>query len=124
MVNPPHPLAWFVGLILVVGLIVALTVDAEQPSWALRSDWVYRAEVGAAIVGLMYLPLVALLLAWRGETFRKIRAPGGAGVETPAKEIGSAIDEFNQYRVGANKRFDELESAVGNLSARVNNLEA
>jgi hypothetical protein len=99
-------------------------VDPKEPSWALRSEWVYRAEVGAAVVGLIYLPLVALSLAWRGETFRKIRAPGGAGVETPAKEIGSAVDEFSQYREGTNKRFEELESAVGKLSSRVNSLES
>jgi hypothetical protein len=123
MVNRPHPLAWFVAGILTIGLVAALTVDAEEPSWALRSEWVYRAEVGAAIVGLLYLPLVAVSLAWRGETFRKVQAPGGAGVETPATEIGSAVDEFTEYRERANRRFAELESAVGKLSQRVDQLE-
>jgi hypothetical protein len=33
---------------------------------------------------------VALSLAWRGETFRRIQAPGGAAVETPASDIDSA----------------------------------
>lgn len=65
MVNRPHPLAWLVAMILVFGLVIALTVDAKEPSRALRAEWVYRAEVGAAIVGLLYLPLVALSLAWQ-----------------------------------------------------------
>src|ERR671924_421159 len=116
MVNRPHPLAWFVAGIVAIGVVAALVIDAKEPSWALGSVWVYRAEVGAAIVGLLYLPLVALALAWRGETFRKVQAPGGAGVETPAREIGSAVDDFVQYREQANKSVEELESAVAKLS--------
>jgi hypothetical protein len=76
-------------------------------------------RVGAAIVGLLYLPLVALALAWRGETFRKMQGPAGTGVEAPAKEIGSAADEFAQYKRTAEKRFDELEKAVDELNKRV-----
>jgi hypothetical protein len=120
---PPHPLVWFVSAIIAIGLTAALAVDGREPSWALRSEWVYRAEVGTATVGLLYLPLVALSLAWRGETFRKMYAPGGAGVEAPAEEIGSAVDEFTQYKERANKRFKELESALGGLSQRVDRLE-
>jgi len=75
------------------------------------------------MAGLLHVPLVALVLAWRGETFRKVQAPGGAGVETPAKEIGSAVDDFAAYRVRTNKRFEELESAVEKLRQRVDALE-
>src|SRR5215210_3243305 len=112
MVNRPHPLAWFVAAIVVIGSLGAVLVDGKEPAWALRSDWVYRAEVGAAVVGLLYLPLVALALAWKGETLRKIQAPGGAGVETPEKEIGTAADELATLRKQANSRFDQLETAV------------
>ena len=73
--------------------------------------------------GLLYVPLVALSLAWSGQTFRKMQAPGGAGVETPAKEIGSAVDDFAAYRERANNRFEELESAVAKLSQRVDRLD-
>jgi hypothetical protein len=38
MVNSPHPLPWFVGTIVVVGLVAALVVDARDPTWALRSE--------------------------------------------------------------------------------------
>jgi hypothetical protein len=108
MVNRPHPLAWFVCVILLIGLVVSLTVDARKPPWALGAEWVYRAEVGAAIVGLLYLPLVALSVAWRGETFRKMQGPAGTGVEAPAKEIGSAADEFAQYK--KRRRSDSMSS--------------
>ena len=122
MVNRPHPLAWFVAGILVIGLVAAVTVEAKEPSWALRAEWVYRAEVGAAVVGLLYLPLVALSLAWRGTTFRKMLAPGGAGVETPAETIGSAADEIDRYKEQAENRFQKLETAVDELDERVNRL--
>jgi hypothetical protein len=124
MVNRPHPLAWFVALIVMTALAVALTVDAKEPSWALRSAWVYRAEVGTAIVGLLYVPLVALSLAWRGETFRKIQAPGGAGVEAPAEKIGTVAERFDRYDEQAEERFERLESAVDKLNRRVDRLES
>jgi hypothetical protein len=123
MVNRPHPLAWFVGAIVGLGVAAALLVPGKVPPWALRSEWVYRAEVGAAIVGLLYLPLMALSLAWRGETLRTLRGPGGAGVEAPAKEIASSVDKFTDYMEQAGSRFEQLESAVGKLSERVERLE-
>jgi hypothetical protein len=123
MVNRPHPLAWFVALIVVIAVMAAIAVDAQDPSWALRSEWVYRAEVGAAIVGLLYLPLVALSLAWRGETFRRIQAPGGVAVETPAGQIGSAADEIARFEEQAEKRFRKLETAVDELNERVDKLQ-
>jgi hypothetical protein len=103
--------------------VAAWFADDRDPAWALHSEWVYRAEIGAAILGLLYIALVALSLAWRGETFRKMQGPGGAGVETPAQEIGSAVDEFTQYKERANERFEAIESAVGELSRRVDQLE-
>ena len=123
MVNRPHPLVWFVTLIIGIALVVALTADAKDPSWAVRSEWVYRAEVGVAIVGLLYVPLIALSLAWRGETFRKIQAPGGAGIEAPAAEVGSAAVDLAQYKEHVKERFDQLEAAVAKLNRRADQLE-
>jgi hypothetical protein len=124
MVNRPHPLVWCVGVILAVGILAALTVGAQEPSWALRSEWVYRAEVGAAIVGLLYLPLVALSLAWRGETFRKMMGPGGAGVETPADQIDTAATEFDEFKTDNDAHLARLERAIDELNQRVAELES
>lgn len=124
MVNRPHPLAWFVAGILVIGLLVALTVDAKEPSWALRAEWVYRAEVGAAIVGLLYLPLVALSLAWRGATFRKMQAPGGAGFETPSDQIDTAATEFEDFKSENDAHLARVETAIDELNQRVERLES
>jgi hypothetical protein len=124
MVNRPHPLMWFVALIVGIGFAAALIVEAKEPSWALRSEWVYRAEVGTATVGLLYLPLVALSLAWRGETFRKIQAPGGAAVETPSDQIDTAAAEFEEFKAENDSHLARLESAIDELNQRVEGLES
>jgi hypothetical protein len=61
--------------------------------------------------------------AWRGETFHKIHAPGGAGVETPAAEVGSAAVGLAQYKEHVKERFEELDAAVAKLNRRLDELE-
>jgi hypothetical protein len=92
--------------------------------WALHSEWVYRAEVGLALVGLLYLPLVALSLAWRGETFRKMQVPGGSAVETPAAEVDTAATKFDEYKTEHDAHLARIESAIAKLNDRVERLEA
>jgi hypothetical protein len=123
MVNRPHPLALVVSAIIVLGVIAALSVDARVPVWALHSEWVYRTEVGGAVVGLLYLPLVALSLAWRGETFRKMQAPGGAALETPAAQVDSAATKFDEYKSENDAHLARIESAIAKLNDRVERLE-
>jgi hypothetical protein len=124
MVNRPHPLFGFVVVAVALGVAVGVFADAHEPTWALRSEWVYRAELGAAMMMLLYLPVVALLLAWRGETFRRVQAPGGAGFETPAAELDSAAKKFAQYERQSEDRFRQLENALGKLKERIEELEA
>jgi hypothetical protein len=121
--NRPHPLFGFVFGVVLLGVAVGATADQREPVWALHSEWVYRIELGAAVVGLVYLLLIALSLAWRGETFRKITAPGGAGVELPAQEVRSAAAEFESYKGEAANRFADLEAELVDIRARVDRLE-
>lgn len=123
MGNRPHPLFAFVFVVVVLGIVIGATADQREPVWALHSGWVYRIELGAAVVGVLYLVLVALSLAWRGETFRKITAPGGAGVELPAQKIRSAAAEFESYKGEAANRFADLEAELVEIRARVDRLE-
>ena len=124
MGNRPHPLFGFVLGVVVLGVVVGATADRRDPVWALHSEWVYRIELGAAVVGVLYLLLLALSLAWQGETFRKITAPGGAGVELPAQKIRSATAGLESYKRRAEKRFAELEAELLEVRARVDRLEA
>jgi hypothetical protein len=123
MGNRPHPLFGFVFGVVVLGVVVGATADRREPVWALHSEWVYRIELGAAVVGALYLLLVALSLAWRGETFRKITAPGGAGVELPAHKVRSAAADLEGYKRQAEKRFADLEAALVAIRVRVDQLE-
>jgi hypothetical protein len=121
--NRPHPLFGFVFGVVVLGVVVGATADRREPVWALHSEWVYRIELGAAAVGVLYLLLVALSLAWQGETFRKITAPGGAGVELHAQKIRSAAAELERYEREAEKRFADVEAELVEVRARVDRLE-
>jgi hypothetical protein len=123
MGNRPHPLFGFVFGVVVLGVVVGATAERRDPVWALHSEWVYRIELGAAVVGVLYLLLVALSLAWRGETFRKITAPGGAGVELPAQKVRSAAVDLEGYKAQAEERFADLEAALVEIRARVDQLE-
>jgi hypothetical protein len=123
MVNRLHPLVGFVFGAVVLGIVAAAFADDREPVWALHSEWVYRAEVGAAVFALLYVALVALLLAGRGEAFRKVQAPGGAGIETPAKEIDTAANEFEEFRSENDAHLGRLERAIDELNQRVERLE-
>ena len=123
MGNRPHPLFAFVFGVVVLGVAVGATADRRDPVWALHSEWVYRIELGAAVVGVLYLLLLALSLAWRGETFRKITAPGGAGVELPAQKVRSVAVDLEGYKTQAEERFVDLEAALVEIRARVDQLE-
>jgi hypothetical protein len=123
MVNAPRPLFYPVLACVLVAGVAAFAVDAKEPAWALRSTWVYRAEVGASLTGLLYLPLVALSLAWRGQTFRRIQGPAGTALETPADDIDAAAQEFSRYKAQNDKQLELLDTAVANLNERVEGLE-
>jgi hypothetical protein len=123
MGNRPHPLFGFVSGVVVLGVAVGATADRREPVWALHSEWVYRIELGAAVVGVLYLLLIALSLAWRGETFRKITAPGGAGVELPARKIQFAAADLEKHQRRTETRFAELEAAIDEVHERIDRLQ-
>jgi hypothetical protein len=54
--------------------------------------------------------------------FAGIHAPGGAGVETPAAEVGSAAVGLAQYKEHVKERFEELDAAVAKLNRRLDEL--
>jgi hypothetical protein len=123
MARRPHPLFYVVSAIAIVAAVVAVATEAREPVWALRSAWIYRAEIFASLLGLIYIPMVALYLAWDGETFRRFRGPAGTGVEAPADEIDTAAKEFARYRKENDGRLDAIEAAVDKLNQRVDAFE-
>jgi hypothetical protein len=109
---------------LALGALAAAEADGPPPAAALRSEWLYRLEVAGAVAGLIGLILLAGWMAWRGQPPRRVELPGGAAVETGARELDGATDWLSDFQVEARDRLEELEEAVFDLDERVRGLES
>jgi hypothetical protein len=111
-----------VGL-LVGGLLIAVFVadGSRAPGYALASNLVYRIEIAAVVVGVAYLTLVMLRLAWRGETFTRFTV-GPAGAEAP-DSFESAAEDLDALREDVEALADEVSSALLALTERLDGLE-
>jgi hypothetical protein len=116
--------AFLVLLVLasVFGLIVAVATTAPTtiPDWALRSETVYRAEVGLAIFIAIYVISVSLRLAGQGRAFTKISA-GTVSFETEqlAVATSSSLDAVEETQRAAT----ELAEALAEIIERLDVLE-
>jgi hypothetical protein len=124
----PHPFFWAFVTVAVVGLLGASLAADHEPSWALRSGWVYRAEVGLAVAGAVYVLALAGWLAWSGRTFRRLELPGGTALEAPpldqaANGVDEVAREFDAYRAKNDELVKRLGGALDKLNERVERLE-
>jgi hypothetical protein len=112
-------LALFAG-----GLAAGLWVadSGRAPGYALDSNVVYRIEVAAVLVGVGYLVLVVLRLAWHGETFTKFSVGPAAAEATSNFE--SAADDLDLLRDEVQLLSEEVSSALLALTERLERLEA
>jgi hypothetical protein len=79
----PHALFWVSLALLVPAVWAAQAAAGDAPGVALRSDWVWRIEIGLLVVVLGHLLTVVLWLAYFGKTVARVELPSGAGVEVP-----------------------------------------
>lgn len=124
----PHSFFWAFLAVVVVAVLGASLAADDEPVWALRSGWVYRAEVGLALAAAVYLLVVAGWLAWNGRTFRRIELPGGSAIEAPpldqaASGVDDVASEFDDYRKKNDELVRRLDSALDKLNERVERLE-
>jgi hypothetical protein len=112
-------LALFAG-----GVAAALWVadSRHAPGYALDSNLVYRIEVAAVLVGVAYLVLVVLRLAWHGETFTKFSVGPAAAEATSNFE--SAAEDLDLLRDEVELLAEEVSSALRALTERLDRLEA
>src|SRR4051812_34267639 len=92
-----------------LAVAAALTADPLRPGFALRSDVVYREEVGLAVFAGAYVIVMLLWLAARGRVLGRVHLPGGAGFEAMSP---------------SERELDELEASVEALNHRVDVLES
>lgn len=78
----PNPLFFAMLVALCLGSLAGATAGDGAPSAALRSNLVFRIEVGAVAALTAYWAAAALWLAWHRTLFRRMGV-GTAGVESP-----------------------------------------
>lgn len=79
----PHPLFWLSLGLLVPASLAAGAADGVAPSVALRSEWVWRLEIGIVVFLLGYVLGILLWLAYFGRTVPHVELPSGTGLDLP-----------------------------------------
>lgn len=118
------PFFWLVVLALVPAVVVASLMDAERPSWALRSAAVHRLEVGLAVFLGGYVVALALANAFRGRTFGRLGLPGGAEFDPRDPALQEASEGAAEFESEARGGLRDLTEAVSLMNDRVSKLEA
>lgn len=98
------------GILLGLGMAIAVEPPVELPAVALGTAVVYRVEVGAVVFVAIYIAVMSLVLAMHSRGFTEI---GGGGVK--AQDLaGLSRDEFVIVEL-----LLELADEVGNLRSRM-----
>jgi len=115
--GPPGPNTLFWGVLAGIGagVIAGLLVEGREPAVALKSELVFRIEVGVIVAVVAYWAIGALWLAWHQTLFRKLGF-GGAGAEPP--ETREAIEQRDE------KVEDFMETTAETLQNHTERLEA
>lgn len=108
-----------------LGGLAAWTAEPLAPSFALKSVVVYRIEVALAVFAAGYAFVVALWLAYRGHTVRRLELPGGAAVEAPdMAALDRAADDFEVFETRTVERLDTLDQAIAEIDSRLAAVES
>lgn len=111
-----HPFFWALLVLAVLsGIGAALAPSAKVPSYALRSVWLYRLEVGGAIFLGLYMVALLIGLAWDGKGIRQVQLPGGVGI-TVDQNLEGAADGLATYKTKTDERIAKLESSIDLLT--------
>jgi hypothetical protein len=119
----PHPFFAAYLLALAVGVAAAVIAPGRAPAISLYWEPLYRAQVGALVMALVYVLAVGGWMAWNGRAFRRLEVVGAA-IERDAEALDAAANEIGAFTDGATARLDALEEAVERLSARVDERDA
>lgn len=117
--GPPGPNPLFFGVLggLVLGIVAGLLAGDGEPAAALRSNLVFRIEVGLVVALVAYVGAAALWLAWHRSLFQRLTL-GGAGLETPDQK-----DDVAERDAGIKLFMEETTDTLLKLSERVEDLE-
>lgn len=122
-VGDAHPFFWLVLISLAPAAFVAATVEPRDPTWALRSETVYRLEVGMAVFLVGYLIALAIANGYKGNSLGRLGLPGGTGVEPKDPGLDEASEGAAEFQEDARRNFGDLTDAVATMNGRVSSLE-
>jgi hypothetical protein len=92
----PHALFWILVALLAPAVWAARAADGDAPGVALRSDWVWRVEIGMLVFALGYVLAIVLWLAYFGKTVPRVELPSGTGIQVPGGgDLERAAEETN-----------------------------
>jgi hypothetical protein len=115
---------WFTLALLAAAVTVAVTVVGRAPGYALNSGAVYRLEVGLAVLVGAYAVFSLLGLAFEGRLLQRFELPGGPAAEASLEPLGRAAGEFADFRDQVLEQLEDIDQALGDLDARINELES
>jgi hypothetical protein len=118
-----HPFFWLVLISLAPAALVAATIEPRDPTWALRSEVVYRLEVGMAVFLVGYLVALALANGYKGNSIGRLGLPGGTGIDPKNPGLDEASEGAAEFQEDARQNFKDLADAIATMNGRVSALE-
>lgn len=122
-VGDAHPFFWLVLISLAPAALVAATIEPRDPTWALRSETVYRLEVGMAVFLVGYLVALTIANGYKGNSIGRLGLPIGTGVEPKDPGLDEASEGAAEFQEGARRNFKDLTDAVATMNGRVSSIE-
>jgi hypothetical protein len=111
---------------LVLAGAAMVAADGRPPGPALGSDLLWRLELGLAVVLVVYVFVMLMWLAYRGQ-WAKIPVPGAdGGVEAGATidaQIETAATGLEEFKTQARARLDDHDVALQQLRDRLTALD-
>lgn len=112
----PHPYFWFVVAATVAGIVTAAVAGGRAPKLALYSNILYRVEVGALTMVVLYVVIYLLWLGWHGRAPKKLPLPGTPGLDTASETLDLAAADQEEFQEVIEERVGLLEDAVRDLA--------
>jgi hypothetical protein len=98
---------------LALGVLAGLAAGDGAPAAALRSNLVFRIEVGAIAAIAAYWAAAALWLSWHRTLFARMGV-GGAGVESPGQKQ-AVIERDTKVEEFMSRTTETLDDLVGRV---------
>ncbi len=116
-------LFWLLLLGLIPSGYAAVTATGRAPAWSLRSEAIYRMQIGLVVFLGIYLLALAFCLAYLGRSIGRVAIPGGGEVDPKDPALEKASSGAEEFQEQARASIADLGDAMDALSAQLTALE-